>query len=111
MTRERNLKIFERYGYGFGEVGGCNVDILRTITPEQLNEILSLILYGDFWEIGWLPETLGRHCPKDTEDAIRLCKDKDTEFILQLVAALVYLSGRTADEFKVLSNADISTLS
>lgn len=97
---ERNARYFAKHGYGSGCVGGCSLDVIRSLTVDQLNELIELILRGDVWEVPLDADTIGvctKHVPKDGKRM-----DPEEEFAYQLIAALVYLSGHLAEDFPAL---------
>lgn len=104
-----NEKFEEKQGYGYGPVFSFHTDIelhdqkiaaiLQTLTIEQLNAIITVLLLGDVAEIGVNDLTIG-----DWTNAIDESSEhwRETEAMLENVAAITYLSGRLASEIPIL---------
>jgi hypothetical protein len=96
---ERNERYFEKKGYGFGTVlsGDAHVKALRSMSKEQIEALLEIILLGDIDEISSDELLLGEWAITQED-----LKDREAEVLKQLAATLVYLSGRLAEDFPML---------
>ena len=96
---ERNEKFYARHGHGFGSVGMSekNITALRNLNDDQLNSLLDMILIGDIEEIGRNEDTLGDWNKPIDDD------DEESRVRLQMAAALIYLSGRLAEDVSFLT--------
>lgn len=99
---ERNDIYFAKHSYGFGSVGLTpeQVQALRVLTVEQLDALAYVALLGDIHEVALDEDTLGSWAAsacKHSEEG-----DEEAETRMYIVAALVYLSGRLANEIPLL---------
>ena len=96
---ESNKKYVGIKGNGCGSVMSdtAEVDAIRSMSIEQLDAVVQLILLGDASEVPLDELTVGRW---DINVGINM--DQETQRDLSLIAALVYLSGRLADEIPSL---------
>jgi hypothetical protein len=103
-----NQAYFDKHGGGCGDVTPDDMHspeavALRTLSTEQVNALIYLLLYGDIWEIPLDEDTLGDLAtPRLMDDLMNRRLAEEDEVSYQLVAALVYLSGRSASEFAML---------
>jgi len=97
-TSEKNERYFAKYGHGYGSVlSGDESAPLKTLTVDQINALVNVILWGDINEIGLNEGTLGKMAtPQDDRG------NTEAETRLQIAAALVYLSGRLAEDLTLL---------
>jgi hypothetical protein len=95
---EINERYFATHGHGYGSVlSGDESAPLKTLTVDQLNALVNVVLWGDIHEIGLNEGTLGRMAnPQDDKGNV------EAETRLQIAAALVYLSGRLAEDLPLL---------
>jgi hypothetical protein len=101
---ETNERYLAKHGHGYGSVlSGEKSAPLKTLNVAQLDALVNVILWGDIHEIGLDEDTLGRigaslptSFPGDSEADTRL----------QIVAALVYLSGRLAEDIPSLQEKE-----
>jgi hypothetical protein len=93
---ELNERYFNKHGHGFGSV--CHDDslhALKTLTIEQIDALVQMALSGDIQEIGLCEDLLGSWA----NDSVM---DEEQEFRTQFAAAIVYLSGRLAEDIPYL---------
>jgi len=98
-SAECNERYFAKTGYGFGSVmsNPDHVKALRSLTKEQIEALLNMILLGDIYEVGEDKLILGAFSPSQDQD-------RESEILTQMAASLVYLSGHLAEDFELLRN-------
>lgn len=95
---ELNQRYFDKHGGGCGPVGsGDQLAVLKTLTKEQVEALVYMALLGDIHEVPLDEDLMGKWAAKPREQM-----DDETEMRRQFAAAVVYLSGRLAEDIPLL---------
>lgn len=95
MPLDTNDKYFQIHGYGCGTIlSGDESAVLRTLTDKQVEALLALFLLGDVYEAPFDADLAGTWWLPSKQTG------EEEELRLSFAAALVYLSGRVASDFR-----------
>ena len=88
------MKTFiSKHGHGFGRITADDKAIekvLETLTKEQLQALMDIVLLGDIHETALHPDILGDWIPKNIMEL-----DSESELRLSIAASILYLADKS----------------